>query len=417
MYQYFAVGPKKNGPFTAHTALGVCWFVAGCITSVLFFTTSGTLPRSTVLGHDSVRDNRLPCDGLGHRIVAVQVPEQPHDPEAPVTRCKTVFRDGASGIELAAIDNFMGGRLSRFWIDPLHNLLAIDSAACGGVKLYSWPACVSLRTRLETGLCYHLAFSPDGMRVVTRANEGIKEWDRVTGAELGSWNPAGLRDEAWSCPQVYYDHANQPKLVRITDTTIQRWDLRSGTLDYCLKPTCEIYDGEKESWLFCLNAEHDLLACVLSDNEIGLWSLQHGNLLRSFPRPSGLDNLEFSADAGFLAYRRERGFNKSLQNCLYKVSPGLERIYMNRLYNSGIIALGDTRAGTNWAFPSGDYCEFADDAVRVYSWNGEEFGHEYDLPPRWQYLTPWAWTALGAWIGLSVFLRRMQRRPGPAAVA
>jgi hypothetical protein len=405
------------GPFASRTAVGVCWFVAGCITAVLFFTTSRPLPRSTVLRQDPAWEYRFMCDGLGHRIAAVQVPTQPEDPKVPVTPCKIVFKNVANGVELAAINNFMSSRITWFWVDTKHGLLAIGSAAYRRVDLYSWPACVSLGIRLETGPCYHLAFSPDGMRVLTTANGGIKEWDRATGAEVGFWDPGRPRDEALSSPRLYYDHANQPKLIRITDTTIDRWDLRSGQTDFRLKPTCKIYNGD-ESWLFDLDIEHDLLACVLNDNEIGLWSLEDGKLLRSFRRPSGLGDLTFSPDARFLAFRCERNVNWKLQNCLYKVSPDLERLYIKSLYSTGIIALRDPFVGTNWAFPFSNYCEFADDYLRVDSSKAGELGYEYDLPPRWQLFTPWAWAALGAWVGLAVLWRRLRkRRPGPTTVA
>jgi hypothetical protein len=55
--------------------------------------------------------------------------------------------------------------------------------------------------------------------------------------------------------------------------------------------------------------------------------------------------------------------------------------------------------------------------VRVYPWNRDELGYEYDLPPRRQLFTHWAWAALGAWVGSAVLWRRLRkRRPGPAAV-
>ncbi len=407
------------GPFAARTAVGVCWFVAGCVTFALFFTTSKTLPRSTILRHDPSWDSRSEVKSYGIRpgIDAVQIPQQPEDPKAPVTPCRIVFKNRASGKELAAIENFLGGRMTWFWIDSIHNLLAIGSATYGRVDLYSWPACAPLGIRYEAGPCYNLACSRDGKRVLTSSDQGFKEWDTCTGAELGAWKQyrARLKDESLSSPRFYYDQSNQPKLIRIADRTIERWDLHSGQVDFRLTPTCEIYDGARETWLFSLDFDHDLLACVLNDNEIGLWSLKQRKLLRSFHRPRDLDDLELSPDARFLTYRCDREMNRFLQNFLYKVSPNLEQLFIKPT-NMGMIALSGPLVDTNWAFPGGTYCEFADDCVRVYT-SREEIGYEFDLPPRWQLFTPWAWAALGAWLGLSVLWWRLRkRRPGPAPV-
>jgi hypothetical protein len=116
----------------------------------------------------------------------------------------------------------MGGRITAFWVDQVHKFLAICSTIYGRVDFYSWPACVPLGIRYETGPCYHLAFSYDGQRAVTLTEEGIKEWDSATGAELGLWKRylARLTGEAFSSPRLYYDQANQPKLIRMKAATM-----------------------------------------------------------------------------------------------------------------------------------------------------------------------------------------------------
>ena len=406
MDRFFAAIHDWFGPLVTRTAFRAYWLIAGFIPAVLFLTTGKPLPRAMSQKEDLTQgypsDSRH--ESIGNRIVAVQIPEQPKTPDAPVTPCKIAFKDRVNGAELGTIDNYIGGRITTSWVDQIHDLLAIGSAARNRVDFYSWPVCTSLGVGLETGSCYELAFSRDGTRVVTRTDRGLKEWDRTTGAEVCCWNPytPRLRDGAWSSPRLYYNQENRPQLIRTPDTMVARWDLHSGETDFRLEPECSIYDGDKESWLFALDTEHGLLACVLNDREIGLWSLEEGKLRRSFQRPSGLDYLRFSPDARFLAYRRCRELRPLLLDWLVDKSPVLQRIYCDNRSSTGIIALCDPLAGTTWAFPNSHYCEFADDCSRVYSCEAGGPCYEYDLPPRWQRFTPWAWVALGVWLGLAV---------------
>jgi len=86
---------------------------------------------------------------------------------------------------------------------------------------------------------------------------------------------------------------------------------------------------------------------------------------------------------------------------LGRLHKGLDK-WLTALINTGRypnehrLALLELRSGQTWLELLGDHrCAFTDDGARLISFT-EGGRYEYDVPPRWQYFTPWAWVALGA---------------------
>jgi hypothetical protein len=401
---FLAVFHNWFGTLTARTAIRAAWCVTGCLTSILFFATNAPLPRRAVWRNDEPDKPELgSTECLRDCIAPYQCPllrDEDGEPTKPHTFV-TMFL--GIGKLIFANNTILGGAIASIWIDQVHHLLALETRPPHQIHLYSWPACSSLGVSLDTGSWCQLAFSRDGRRILTMSEAGIKEWNASTGRELNCWeqHPHRIRDEAWTSPRLHYDQQNHPKLIRVTDGQVERWDLHSERRDFYLKPDCSIYDGDKESWIFDLDIERDLLACVLNDNEMGVWSLDKGKLTRSFRRPAGLDDLRFSPDGRFLAYRCGRELSGYLQSFIGELFPNLERLCNQTRFSTGIIGLRDPYLGATWSFPNTSYCDFADNCLRVYYYNAGGLGFEYDVPPRWRLFTPWAWLSLAIWIGLT----------------
>jgi hypothetical protein len=401
---FLAVIHDWFGSLAARTAIRAAWCITGCLTFVLFFTTSAPLPRRAVWRNDEPEKLEVgPTECLRDCIAPYQCPLLRDEDGEPTRSHSFVTRFPSIGKLVFANNTNLGGAIASIWIDQVHHLLALETGPPYKIHLYSWPACSSLGVSFDTGSWSRLAFSRDGRRILTMSETGIKEWNTATGSELSCWKQYSdrVRDEALSSPRLYYDRENHPKVIRVTDGKLERWDLHSEQRDFYLKPDCSIYVSDKESWIFDLDIERDLLACVMSDNEMGVWSLEEGKLIRAFKRPAGLDDLQFSPNGRFLAFRCERELYGYVENFLADVFPAFERLYINTKSSTGIIALRDPHLGATWTFPNTDCYDFADDCVRVYSYNAGGLGFEYDLPPRWQLFTSWAWLSLAIWIGLT----------------
>jgi hypothetical protein len=80
------------------------------------------------------------------------------------------------------------------------------------------------------------------------------------------------------------------------------------------------------------------------------------------------------------------------------------------------LALVDLHSGQTWfALPEALMMTFTEDCSGLILFT-DEGRYDYDVPPRWQYFTPWAWAALGVWLSLVAIWWKLRKRPWLGAV-
>ena len=80
-------------------------------------------------------------------------------------------------------------------------------------------------------------------------------------------------------------------------------------------------------------------------------------------------------------------------------------------------ALLDVQTGVTWLGLVGDReYAFSDDGARLISYTNQG-RFEYDLPPKWQYFTTWAWVSLASWIAMITIWWKMRKRSWDMQIA
>ena len=179
------------------------------------------------------------------------------------------------------------------------------------------------------------------------------------------------------------------------------WDLGSGKADFIL----DISELEKappnRERPYLADARYKLhIPATVCRDFVLTRSLDDGSSLQVLSMPADtLGPVRISPDGRYLLYNYYRrlplthladGRNDRLERWLWEQFCGQERL-----------ALLELRTGKTWLNLSDvGRCTFTNDGAGWTSF-GDEGRYEYDLPPRWQYFTPWAWVALGAWLSLA----------------
>ena len=259
-----------------------------------------------------------------------------------------------------------------------------------------------------------VAFAPGGHSILIAKTNQLIHYDLLEGRTIAVFRPPancivmGCFFSSEGRPREIV-HKNEPERLEI-------WDVVSNQLDTVLDLSLAELGalGRGQACLSSVSVAHVPILAIWN-KESGLLttrSVEDGRLLqsRSFPCEV-LCSISFSADCHYLVciYLWQHplvgladGCPEGLKNWLGLRFPSQERL-----------ALLDLHTGKSWRhIVGGERTAFSDDNTRLISFT-DEGRYEYDVPPRWQYFTPWAWAALGAWLSLAAIwwrLRRQQRR-------
>ena len=188
---------------------------------------------------------------------------------------------------------------------------------------------------------------------------------------------------------------------------LEVWDVVTNQMDVTLDQS-EIKSrgfltGEYDS-SFEVGAGDSILASAYHDPcFLFIRSLETGRSLQNYSLPfQWVQPVRFSPDGRFLIVRYP------LKHPLVRMAQGLhkgtEKWLQARFPVQQRLALMDVHSGEIWPGLMGNgLCAFTDEGARLISFTNEG-GYEWDVPPRWQYFTPWAWAALGASAGLRLFV-------------
>jgi WD40 repeat protein len=202
--------------------------------------------------------------------------------------------------------------------------------------------------------------------------------------------------------------ASQTRPMAIVDSeTRELWNIETGKLECKLDWWKEVMPNLSFG-MISSGSRSPVIVYELGSSLVAR-SIQDGSFVRSFAVPAdGLRPVNFSPDGRFLIcdyvqthtfVRAAASLHEALENRLRRVFPNQSRL-----------ALLDVRTGTIWSNLHGDRMQaFTDDGGRLISFT-DQGRYEYDVPPRWQYFTPWAWAALGAWLGLATVWWKLRKR-------
>jgi hypothetical protein len=299
-------------------------------------------------------------------------------------------------------------------IDPDRSYLI----AVGNRRFHAWRLHADRETaddvrdnvQLPDSIGPEFAFAPDGRQLLIYANSWAVLYDRL------EWKQVAQFTSLKGHP--FFDAHSKPKVLTPRGLRFQPdadpmvRDLISNRQDTKLEgfPQCDA--GESSSTdIICVSGVPIATTYFWNSRILQVHSLQNGQLLHGYRLPPIFGYLRgFKSDGRFVVLhfprrhalvRWARDYNQALEQWLNKLRPDREGY-----------ALLDLQDGTTWHDFLGDKgCSLSHDGSTLVSFT-DTGRYEYDVPPRWQYFTPWAWVALGAWMGLAtVWWKLGKRRP------
>jgi hypothetical protein len=208
----------------------------------------------------------------------------------------------------------------------------------------------------------------------------------------------------------FYDQNRQPKYFYQEGSYLEQWDV--------LNDMCDWHRALPAMISAIPSPDGSVLITLPDDSEMICWSRADGRQLARIQ--SGASDFCLTADDRFMLYRYVRS---------HWLEPLLRRLPVNASWTANIWLkpsfwweLCDTYRGTTWpAIPAptdiaeieGQY-RFLEHGSQLTTIDDHGI-YEWDLPPRWQYFTPWAWPGLGAWLSLVAIgwkLRKAAKRSG-----
>ncbi len=217
----------------------------------------------------------------------------------------------------------------------------------------------------------------------------------------------------WAC---FFDERDRPYAL-VSDNMnaqIELWNLTDGkkTSEKTMATGSKAEQGPlAEFWQVAKDGEIIAMtyATALEKPFTKIWSLSDGKLLGSFT----LDDWDpthtaISSDGRYFlhgAVREDKAFTK-LVNSWPSLARWIPKDYMVKKESK----VHDLSTGVCWpGLPECERATFVQGSDRLVIFN-KAGRYEYDAPPRWQYFTPWAWVALGAWLSLVAFWWRQRKR-------
>jgi hypothetical protein len=226
----------------------------------------------------------------------------------------------------------------------------------------------------------------------------------------------------------YFDRQDRPKAIVQSGGFLELWDLSTQKYDWISKqaisPTGEETGREKVSYLDLdglVSPDKTRFVMAHRGKGIAALSLVDGSVLAFHRHAESPYFPAFSPDGRFLCYvtHREhpliqsaRGLSKGLSDWFDKSNwPGHWFDPLTEL------TLLDLQSGIKWPglpapIPYSLESTFRKDEPILIT-IGEEGWQEWDLPPKWQWFTPWAWASSTLWLALAVTWRRLGRPMKP----
>jgi WD40 repeat protein len=266
--------------------------------------------------------------------------------------------------------------------------------------------------RNDSSLFAATAFAPGSRQLLIYTDKRVVHYDLSEYRILGAFQAPAQRN----IRACFFDSRGRPKalMFRLLKE-LEVWDVTSNQMDATLDlseiKSRGFVTGEYDS-SFEVGAGDSILASAYHDPcFIFIRSLETGRSLQNYSLPfKWCHPLRFSPDGRFLIIRYPLKYPLvSVAEGLHK---GIEKWLEGRFPLQQRLALIDLHSGEIWPGLIGNgLCAFTDDGARLISFT-DEGRYEYDVPPRWQYFTPWAWAPLGAWAGLTiVWWKLRERRP------
>jgi hypothetical protein len=390
--------------------VGLALLPLGFLTAALFLDTSGVAPEAFTSWQD-----------LGCGILLVT---QPGPRFSGITACGRAYLTTTGGPHEAA----------GFYQVEFHDLLTSEP-----IGTVSSP-------NLE------FAFSKSKRNLFANNFTDATLTELATGNRLATFDKGG---PVQFCPNV----GNNSVLLR-SDSDAEIWDLETGQRlrsvfrprvpisfgfsDGACEPKCITApqpSGQLELW----NESSGLRDLVLTESngtmhtftvspDCGLIAIPYGKTItiRFLNGESSIRTLQ--ADHDLIIQATYSG--SALIKCGSRLRFSFNNLWLTQEYDTANPVVGKVR-GVNWnlgqwlarrlpdehyadlvnlethetwkRIPAGHGVAFSDDDSRLITF-GDQGRYIWTVPPRRQWITPWAWVALGAWLSLAIWWWKMRRR-------
>lgn len=326
----------------------------------------------------------------------------PHVGKRDEGKVDMTIHDFSSGAMLCALDDRVF--TLKFCVSPDRRFLSLREGTT--IQFFDLTSGKAVHCPLDEAddQIYCPVFAPDSQSALLVTPSKIRLINSNTRATI----KVIRRVEEAVC-KCFFDQNGRPKFYLIKQSE-EQWDVLSEQCDWRRAFHANRF-GEPESWdttvFFTLDPDDSAMNC---------WSFADGRwLARLSIAEQECDELSLSPDGRFMiyAYSRPHWFWSTLDWI-----PGTASLNVKDwLAPSEGWNVCDTRAGSTWpGLPASGgirkfhgQARFADQGSGLITVDDQGI-YEWDLPPSWQYFTPWAWVALGAWLSLIGIWWRLRKR-------
>ena len=354
----------------------------------------------------------------------------PHIGTPPKSSGDVVIHEIASKKTVCVIKSSESDASSIFRISPDEKLLAIESWGPDTLHLYSWPSGEPKengRTKeqgwFEVGVQGRFDSTGNLFLVTGTTHAEIldtRNWSQKSLFDLP--DGVGLRIRAG-----FFDRQNRPKLLLQSLGNAEVWDLAKGSRDWSVKNDSLKSENEPAGGLATPLETPKLVRSTSMkfvtnylDEDYQVRSLEDGRLFATHKRAEESGPLVYSPDGRFLlcvttrASWQEELITRLPQRWagwVYDSEWGKHIAAYERQIKE--FTLIDLETGTEWpGLPAVQqhpfHAAFREHDQKLITATDEGF-YEWDLPPKWQWFTPWAWPALAVLLLLALTWRRLGR--------
>jgi hypothetical protein len=412
----------------ARWIMGLLFLAVGLFTTALFFTTGRPVRRDFIpvdqLGFTFLRMSGLQgasgkpgfysVSSSGRCFITTPplLVAADHEVIATIFDTATLQKVGSFPSRLNTLRNFELSPDRQFLIAAKDDGLHVWHLESGKEEVADIEMLWRDHPPSDASLFSATAFAPGSRHVLIYTNKRVVHYDLSACRILGAFQAPAQRN----IRTCFFDSLGRPKalMFRLLKE-LEVWDVGSNQMDATLDQS-EIKSrgfltGEYDS-SFEVGAKDSILASAYHDPcFLFIRSLQTGQFLQNYSLPfQWVQPLRFSADGRFLIVRYP--LKHPLVRMAEGLHKGMEKWLQARFPVQQRLALMDLHSGEVWPGLIGNgLCAFTDEGARMISFT-DEGAYEYDVPPRWQSFTPWAWAALGASAGLAIVWWKLgKRRP------
>ncbi len=418
----------------ARWSAGLLLAPLGLLTFGLFFTTGGPEPHEFIpinrLGFSMAPYNGRPTDNGKPAFLGLSLSGRCFITVSPSTSDHVVGIEkevSAKVIDTSTMQmrgSFQGGIESRWHFEISPDRESLFTGALDRLLVRHFSSSKAEITSIEVpwqkgdrnGFGANTVFAQGGRQLLIHSFNRAFHVDLIEHRTLAKFELSGP-GSIFGC---FFDSNNRPKVLAFTGDW-EVWDLASNQMDLTLSKSLPESTNQLGSPVISQGGPGNPPVLVrLTEDSKTLFtrSLEDGRIQQTcaIPGESAIP-IKLSPNGRFLIceYRRLHplvGFMGGRFEWLDKWMRNHNFHPENRL------ALLDLQTDKTWRdIVGGERTAFSDAGYRLISFT-DEGRYEYDLPPRWQYFTPWAWASFGAWISLAALWWKLRkRRLGVAAVA